>query len=232
VYVSLEGEELVETLDAPSTPALQERLSSEEVSLPEGYHAEINLALTTWMREVASALEKGFALTIDYGHPAKELYSRPRGTFTCFRQHTQTDDPYQHIGKQDMTAQVDFTALMGAGETHGLKPLGLTTQREFFQNLGLAEMMAGLRGMGLEQREADANRMGMLDIVRPGGMGEFKVLAQGKSVGSPELWGFARSAVPWATLQGLPVPLRTDRHLPLLEGRYPHQGYGWERLSR
>ena len=70
----------------------------------------------------------------------------------------------------------------------------------------------------------------MMDIIRPGGMGEVKVMAAGKGVGSPSLWGFERSPELEGLLEELPVPLLTPRHMPLLEGRYPHRAIDWEEL--
>ena len=232
IYLTLEDGRLVEVLDSPSTPALEERLDSLGLSLPEGFSAEINLAMGPWMEEVSSALERGFLLTIDYGHPATELYShhRRRGTLTCFYRHTQTDNPYLRVGRQDITAQVDFTSFLEGGRGYGLEPLGFTTQREFLQNLGLRQFMAHLQTTHLRQQELEANRVGMLDIIRPGGMGEFKVLAQGKDVGRPSLWGFGPSPELEATLKDLPIPRLTQRHMPLLEGRYPHLAFEWEEL--
>ena len=232
IFVTLEDGKLVEVPDSPSTPALEERLDSLGISLEEGFSAEINLAIQPWMEEVSSALERGFLLTVDYGHLATELYSpsRRRGTLTCFYRHTQTDDPYLRIGRQDITAQVDFTSMVEVGRSHGLEPLGFNTQREFLHSLGLRQFMACLRVSGLRQREVEANRLGMLDIARPGGLGKFKVLAQGKGVGSPSLWGFEPSREPGEMLDRLPLPLLTLLHVPLLEGRYPHLNFEWEEL--
>ena len=149
----------------------------------------------------------------------------------CFHGHTQTDDPYRRVGAQDMTSHVDFTTLVEAGRTRGLEPLGDGTQGEFLRNLGLTKLTVRLMKMGLGQRETDANRMGMLDIARPGGMGDFKVLVQGKGVGRPvPLWGFAPSRELEDILETLPVPLLTPLHTPLLEGRYPHLAQGWDDL--
>ena len=230
VYVTLEDGNLAEVLDTPSTPELERRLDALGVCLPEGYSTEINLALEPWMADVCRAMKRGFHLVIDYGHPAEELYSqrRSRGTLTCFYRHVQTDDPYHHVGRQDMTAQVDFTSLIELGREHGLETLGFISQREYLLNMGLDRFIGRLPGMGLTHREVEANRMGMLDIVRPGGMGEFKVLAQGKAVGTPSLWGYGPFGELHALLEGLPVPLLAPHHIPLLEGRYPHAGVGWE----
>jgi hypothetical protein len=72
----------------------------------------------------------------------------------------------------------------------------------------------------------------MLDLARPGGLGDFKVLAQGKKVGLPALWGFAPSAEAEALVAALPVPLLTPHHLRLLEGRYPHAELEFELAGR
>ena len=233
VYVALQDERLVEHLDTPSTPALAERLESVGVSLNEGFRTEVNLAIGSWIDDVAAALERGFVLTVDYGWPAAELYSPQRrsGTLTCYHQHIQVNDPYQRIGRQDITAQVDFTSLAWRGQQQGLDTLGFTTQSQYLHNLGLGQLMGRLRSEGLGQREVDANRMGILDLARSGGMGDFKVLVQGKDVGSPSLWGLEASPEAESILQQLPIPLRSAGHTPLLEGRYPHTGYDWEKLG-
>ncbi len=237
VYLALEDGHLAEVLDSPSTPALEERLDALDLSLPEGFSAEINLSLRPWLEEVSSALEQGFLLTIDYGHPAPELYSasRRRGTLTCFYRHTQTDSPYMRIGRQDITAQVDFTSLIDVGRRLGLETQGLTTQGEFLQNLGIGHFISRLPSAGLSQRQVMANRMGMLDIIRPGGIGDFKVLVQGKRVDSPHIWGLGSTTGEVgkpteeldAMLRELPIPLLTPHHVPLLEGRYPHLAPEW-----
>ena len=229
-YVTLRDGALAEELDTPSTPALSERLDSLGVMLAEGAWAEINLSLGSWLEQVSGALGRGVVLTIDYGYPAGELYSRKRGlgTLACYRRHVRTDSPYTWVGEQDMTSHVDFTSVIGAGDGCGLRAVGLAAQREFLGNLGMGGMMARLRRAGLGQRELDANRMGMLDLVRPGGMGEFVVLAQSKGMESPSLWGFAPSAEPESIAAKMPLPLLAEHHTPLLEARYPHTGFDWD----
>ncbi|MCI0794072.1 MAG: SAM-dependent methyltransferase, partial [Chloroflexi bacterium] len=127
VYVTLRDGELATVTAAPSTPMLVARLESLRVELIEGQTAEINLGIDSWARQVAGALEAGFVLTIDYGHQAEELYSaerRLRGTLTTYFRHTQTDSPLRRIGRQDITAQVDFTSAQELGEQAGLDVLG------------------------------------------------------------------------------------------------------------
>ena len=239
VYVGLRGEELVEIIGDPSTPTLAARLGGLGIEMAEGQTAEINLGLDLWAQEVAAALDTGFVLTIDYGHIAEELYSperRHRGTLTTFYRHTQTDAPFRHIGRQDITCHVDFTSVAEAGRLAGLEVLGFSTQGQFLSSLGLDHYRRRLASLGLPDSIVQANRTGMLDLAHPGGLGGFKVLAQSKDVGQPVLLGFeppgesapglAKGAAELAT--ELPVPLLTEQHISVLAGRYPHAAAEFE----
>ena len=223
----------MEIIGEPSTLALAARLGDLGVEIAEGQTAEINLGLDRWAQQVAAALETGFVLTIDYGHRAEELYSperRHRGTLTTFHRHTQTDAPFRHIGRQDMTSHVDFTSVVNAGRRAGLDVLGFSSQGQFLSRLGLDHFRRRLASLGLPDSIVQNNRAGMVDLARPGGLGDFKVLAQGKGVGQPPLWGFEPSGEPATGLvegaaelaRELPVPLLTEQHLSVLGGRYPH----------
>ena len=230
-YVALEDGQLATRLDMPSTPALADRLQALEIELLEGQTAEICLRLDDWAQQVGAAVERGFVLTVDYGRPASELYSpelRPRGTLTTYHQHTQLDTPLRHVGRQDITAQVDFTSVIDAGRRNGLDLLGLNTQGRCLRRLGLSSIQRRLAALDLPQYAAQANRAGMLDLARPGGLGDFKVLCQGKGVGKPDLWGFSDSAESVTLAEQLPVPLLTPSHLSLLEGRYAAPVPQWQ----
>ena len=222
IYVTLRGGEPAEALDAPSTPALEEGLDRLGVKLVEGQTAEINLGLEKWLEEVFSALKRGYVVTIDYGYQAKGLYSleRKRGTLTTFYKHAQIDNPYIHVGQQDMTSHVDLTSLVELGREAGLTPVALLSQARFLANLGLRRMMARLPSMGLDQGIRDANRTGMLELVRSGGLGDFKVLVQCKDAPKGPLWGVEEGEEAMRLVEALPAPLRTAHHVPLMEGRW------------
>ena len=127
VFVTSAGEDFTEVLDEPSSPRIENRLTSLGLSLTEGYRGEVNLAMEDWTGQLSRALDRGFILTIDYGQPAADLYSprNARGTLVCYNRHVVSSDPYQHIGQQDITCQVDFTSLMRIGDRHGLATVGL-----------------------------------------------------------------------------------------------------------
>ena len=222
VYIGLnDAGQLNELLVEPSSPALAARLEELGIALAEGQTAEINLQLDGWAGEIAAALDAGFVLTIDYGRPAAELYDsrlRPRGTLTTYYRHVQTDAPLRNIGRQDMTAQVDFSSVVNAGRRAGLTPLGFTSQGQFLRNLGLERFQRRLAAMPLSPETAAANRAGLTALARPGGLGDFQVLAQVKNVGHPKLWGFEPSSAGAELAESLPVPLLTDRHISLPTG--------------
>jgi SAM-dependent MidA family methyltransferase len=115
-----------------------------ELGLPrmEGYATEINLRGRVWMREVAAALQRGYVLTIDYGHSARVYYSPERtgGTLTAYVKHRSDTDVLAEPGRRDLTAHVDFTALADAGEAAGLHTLGFLDQQHFLMGVAHAEL--------------------------------------------------------------------------------------------
>ena len=225
LYVVSQDGELAMQADTPSTPLLAQRLNSLGVRLEDGQVAEVNLALDGWIEGVAESLERGFALAVDYGRLAEELYSpteRFRGTLTTYRNHLQTDRPLEHIGRQDMSAQVDFTAVARAAGDAGLDVLGYTSQAEFLHNLGIGQLLG--RPAGVRARQSQSGHMAMRELVKPEGLGAFRVMALGKNAGHPELWGFHSSEKPAEFVGQMPLPTPTHEHIDLLKGRYPwHQ---------
>jgi SAM-dependent MidA family methyltransferase len=211
VFVTSAGGHLTEVLDEPSSPRIAERLTSLGLfpatasaegrqlngapSLPEAYRGEVNLALEDWTGQLAKALDRGFILTIDYGQLATDLYSlqNHQGTLVCYHRHVVSRDPYQHIGQQDITCQVDFTSLMRLGDRHGLATVGYALQSQFLTNLGFSSCLEALQTQGLSAARTALSRMAMMTLVDPDEFGNFKVLAQAKEHGlGIDLLGFER----------------------------------------
>ena len=233
VYVTLRGGHLVEELDLPATTAISQRLDALGIVLPEGFQGEMNLGLDSWVSMAASSLTKGFILTIDYGARAEELYSHERteGTLRSYYRHTLSASPYQWVGFQDLTAHVDFSRLVEYGKSLDLIPLGYTSQRQFLKNLGIDVFLKALTRRSVPSGERYASQMAMRELIRPGGMGDFKVLVQGKGVELPRIYGFSHSNSLLERLHRhvdtLDVPTPTADHARLLEAKYPHLGYNF-----
>ena len=190
VIVTWDGNRFGEELAEPNAEvsAYFERLG---IQPGEGCYAEVNVATPRWMTQVASGTDRGFLMLFDYGYEAPELYAswRKDGTLLCFYKHNPSADPYARIGRQDMTAHVDFTTVRRSGEAAGLRTLGFVTQSEFLANLGIGEALAPPKGGELE--EHFRKRRAVMDLLDPGGLGRIKVLVQGRGVDGVPLRGFA-----------------------------------------
>jgi SAM-dependent MidA family methyltransferase len=105
--------------------------------LPDGFTTEVSPAATAWWRRASRALKTGHLLTIDYGLEAEEFFApeRTNGTIRAYHRHCSTSDLLRNIGGQDLTAHVNFTALMQAGEEAGLRTAGLLSQAKFLTQI-------------------------------------------------------------------------------------------------
>lgn len=177
-------ERFIEVDIEPTTPALATRLASEGIELVEGQTAEICLALDGWLAEAAGPLRRGLVLLVDYGAPAAELYDPVRrrdGTLRAYVRHTVKDDPYAHVGRQDLTAHVDVTAVERAAWAAGLTTVGITTQAEALMGLGIQERLEAARSDPATTVEAyTLLRASLLRLLDPAAMGRFRVMAFGR----------------------------------------------------
>jgi SAM-dependent MidA family methyltransferase len=176
---------LVEVEIEPSTPALVERLASEGIVLRDGQTAEICLGLEKWIARAAAPLRRGLVLLIDYGAAADELYDprrRPDGTLRAYLRHTVHDDPFRHVGRQDLTAHVDWTAVERAAEAAGLTLVGRTTQAELLMGLGIEDRLRAIQADPSSTLESyTLLRASILRLLDPAAMGWFGVLGLGRA---------------------------------------------------
>ena len=170
----------------PTTPALANRLAADGVALADGQRAEICLALDGWVERAAAGLGRGALLLIDYGHAAEELYDprrRAAGTLATYLGHRVGEDPYRAVGRQDITAHVDFSAVERAAAAAGLVPLGVTTQAELLDRLGAGELLvAEQTAAGADLQSYLTTRSALVRMIDPAAMGRFRVLAFGRGL--------------------------------------------------
>ncbi|WP_165423426.1 class I SAM-dependent methyltransferase [Ktedonosporobacter rubrisoli] len=207
LYVVEQEGRLGVLLDEPSSPEVANYLDSYKIpwrSFEDGWRAEINLDALTWMARTAQLLttpvacptrrgkRHGYILAIDYGEKARELYSRYRhyGTLACYYQHQLVEQPLARPGRQDITAHVNFSALINEGRRHGLHLSGYTTQREWLKAYGIDEELTRIRARDFAiidtERSSDRGQAALLQwynlrqraaaLTDPAGMGNFKVL--------------------------------------------------------
>ncbi len=185
VLVGSEDGALVDVEAEPSTPAIHARLQAEGITLAEGQRAEVCLAVDGWIASVAAGLHRGLILLIDYGYPASELYDPVRrrdGTLRAYLRHRVHDDPYVHVGRQDLTAHVDVTAVERAAAAAGLDHLGTTTQAEYLVGLGTESLLQAIQADPATTIEGYlAVRSALMRLLDPSAMGRFRVMAFGRS---------------------------------------------------
>jgi SAM-dependent MidA family methyltransferase len=193
VYVAHDGTRFVDQLGALSDQALARYFDDLGLLPGDGCYAEVNLEAPRWVARVASSLRRGYVLTFDYGYEAAQLYAawRRDGTLLCFYHQSASSDPYQRIGRQDMTASVDFTTLRRAGDTAGLRTVAMTDQSDFLVRMGIGDGVAAVAREGAAQlEEYFARRHVLLDLIDPAKLGRIKVLLQGKHIPKTPLQGF------------------------------------------
>ena len=196
VFVGSRDGAFVDVEGDPSGPALAERLRLDDVSLADGQRGEICRSIDPWLADVAGGLDRGALLLIDYGYPAAELYDpvrRREGTLRAYLRQRVHDDPYEHVGRQDLTAHVDVTAVERAAGAAGLTHLGTTTQAEFLAGLGVEDLLqAAQADPATTLEDYLALRSSLLRLLDPGAMGRFRVMGFGRDwPAGPPLRGFA-----------------------------------------
>jgi SAM-dependent MidA family methyltransferase len=159
-------------------------LADTGIELVDGQTVELSLGLEPWIADVAADLVRGVLLLIDYGAPAVELYDPVRrrdGTLRAYVRHQVHDDPYRYVGRQDLTAHVDVTAVERAARAAGLTTIGITTQAEALMGLGVeARLQAIQADPATTFEDYTLVRAALMRLLDPAAMGRFRVMAFGR----------------------------------------------------
>lgn len=151
--------------------------------LPEGYVLEVCPGAMSWWRAAASHLRSGRILGVDYGRTAAEwiIPERPAGTARAYRSHRTVPDLLASPGEQDLTADVNFSAIAAVGEDFGLRTEGLWRQGDY-----LTRVLARRLKAGFDPAWTAAQRAQFQTLVHPSHLGySFRVLAQAAASASP-----------------------------------------------
>lgn len=183
-WVGAEGDRLV-WVDAPPREQVLAWLAAYAGEVTEGGWVEVQLEAWRWVSLVVSALEGGALLVIDYGDTADALASRRAGgTLRTYRAHHLGPHPLDEPGETDITADVNFTALLDAAAGAGAE-VDLHRQDDFLASWGLRHRLSRLRHHELEAarsgEEAERLRLRTMRIeaetlLHPRGLGDFRVL--------------------------------------------------------
>jgi SAM-dependent MidA family methyltransferase len=167
-----------------------EKLHQQYGPWPDGFSSEIGMMQKPWLTALSHVFKRGLMLWIDYGERGKERYSpsRMEGSLRCYKHHQLISSPFEDIGQQDMTCDVDFTALALTGIEVGLTCAGYISQALFLMNCNVIEYAQ----QRIQQSPEHILKIqgGLRQLTHPAAMGEkFKVLALTKDL-DESLCGF------------------------------------------
>jgi SAM-dependent MidA family methyltransferase len=148
-----------------------------DTALAPGQVADLSPGWAPLYRRLARRLGRGLLVTCDYGFPRQLLLDariRPHGTLAAYSRQRVHRNPFVLVGEQDLTAHVDLSALLRAGEEEGLTTVALTRQALWLAACGIFEDLANADPATRQQA------MGLLDGE---GMGEeIRVLVQARGI--------------------------------------------------
>jgi SAM-dependent MidA family methyltransferase len=190
--ISEKDGQLFETWHPASAEAL-EFMDRYSVHPEAGQRIEAPLIAQRYMSQIAAAVDCGILIAIDYGYTRQDqLAGRHRGTIATYRQHSESANPYEAPGEQDITAHVNFTALTAAAEKQGMHVQPLLTQSQFLIGIGEHNQFAdAFEECRLPQERAKV-ALQLKHLVTPAGMGEtFNVLIASKGINTETIAGLS-----------------------------------------
>jgi SAM-dependent MidA family methyltransferase len=190
LYVDVAGGRFVERLGELSEPGLAALVAHRLDAQREGWRGEACSRIAPILARVASLIDRGVVLTIDYGYLADNA---PGETLLAYYRHQWSAEIFERVGEQDLTSHLDLTYFLEHGKAFGLQPVSVATQRDFLLGLGLAveaERWAGREPTIGRQWQA---RFAMAELIDQGRLGRLKVARQ-KRRGPPEPTAFPAQA--------------------------------------
>jgi SAM-dependent MidA family methyltransferase len=142
---------------------------------------KFNQAALDWVENVAAKLQRGYVLTIDYGHTEPEF----QVTAQVRSQHRHLDSPFDEVGYADITVHVDWTSIAQCAERRELRIAGFTDQHHFLTGI-ISKWPDLAQDVGAKRKRA------LQTLLHPEMLGRsFQVMALGKRVDvAPPLAGF------------------------------------------
>ena len=121
--------------DEPAADCLLAQMLGETV--PEDYQSEFCPALEGFFGDLATIVDRGLFLFIDYGLIEDDYYhpDRSEGTLQTYLHHQAGDDPLDSPGMRDITTHVNFTEAARQAHQAGLVTHGFARQEAYLTHL-------------------------------------------------------------------------------------------------
>jgi len=178
-WVGHDGDRLT-FVDAPPRPEVLAWLDAYAGPVDDGGWVEVQLAARAWLADLLARIDSGSVIVFDYGDTAENLLPRRRdGTLRTYRAHHLGPHPLDEPGDTDITADVNFSALLGLAahtqlhrQDDFLTALGL---RDRLSQLRKAELEAARNGDELERLRLRAVKTEAETLLHARGLGDFRV---------------------------------------------------------
>ncbi len=172
LYVSDSGEEVWVELRDPRVEEFLRRMGYENLK----QRVEVCLDCVDMLQKISEVLIRGYHLLIDYGYTSEDIVRFPEGTVVGYKNHKVSGDIYS--GRMDLSAQVNFSALIEYGRDFGLEPVFLQTQREFL--MSVPGFLEELQRLSFEETPEAVERLSRMKTLLISMGDRFKVLFQSK----------------------------------------------------
>ncbi len=102
--------------------------------IPDGFVFEVSTMAIKWWQDAAKFLNRGKIIAFDYGFTTMGILNPffPSGTLRAYRKHSVTSNILESPGQQDLTADVNFSMIIKAGEDCGMTTEYFGSQEMFF----------------------------------------------------------------------------------------------------
>ncbi|MGH8927617.1 MAG: SAM-dependent methyltransferase [Acidimicrobiia bacterium] len=182
VGIDEDGLTFVDALPRPEVMAwLQHYAGPVEI----GGWVEVQLEAQLWVKSMLARVSAGSLVIFDYGDTAENLSSRRKdGTLRTYRSHHLGPHPLDEPGATDITADVNFTALIETAK-EAAPEVSYERQDDFLGRWGLRERLSRLRheelalarqGDELARLAIRSRRTEAETLLHPRGLGDFRVL--------------------------------------------------------
>ena len=184
----------LEFVDAPVRPEVLSWLERFAGLVETGGLVEVQLEAARWLASIMKRMSEGVVVLIDYGELAENLsHRRKEGTVRTYREHHLGPPLLHEPGSSDITADVNFSALLAVVEAAGWEGT-LQRQDDFLNEWGLSESLDALRAeesawVGKDEMRRLAVRHEIVNaktLLNERGLGDFRVLVARKLLSLPQ----------------------------------------------
>jgi SAM-dependent MidA family methyltransferase len=139
-----------------------------------------NQSQLDWIDGVATKLQRGFVVAIDYGFSRNDFHE----VVQARAQHRHLDSPFEQIGEADISVHINWTEIVERAEASGLRVAGFTDQHHFITGIISTLLRTEI------ENDPKAKRA-LQTLLHPEMLGRaFQVLALSKNIDDPTLSGF------------------------------------------